>query len=160
MKTNPVKVVVRLLNPGSSAAVLLALPLTTYAVDALPLIDAPGPGYREQSARVMEPPGPASLRPISFMYPFMAPQPTFDGQAPEAVRMIPRGEFRLLHENPGWNFRVFDVPPPRQPEPALRIQPVPAPLLPVPFSGTGEAPLAPASPAQPGDTGPLRLFPK
>ena len=92
----------------SAGVFLLALQLPSSAVDAVPLLDAPGPGYREQSARVKEPPAPAKLEPISFMYLFMAPQPSFDGAAPDAPLLLPRGDFKVLSGNEGWNSRVYD----------------------------------------------------
>ena len=58
----------------------------------------------------MEPPAPAKLEPIHFMYRFMAPQSSFDGAALDEPLLLPRGEFRLLNDNPGWNFSVFDAP--------------------------------------------------
>ena len=89
---------------------LLVLHSAACAADALPLLDAPGPGYREQSARVRKPVEPPTVEPISFMYPFMGPPPVFDGEAPDQPLPLRRGEFRLLDEGAGWNFPVHQAP--------------------------------------------------
>ena len=87
---------------ASSVAVLcgmcvaLLAPLPARAADQLHRLDAPGPGYREQSARIKTPPD--YLRPITEGHP-ATPRNTFDGEATLRIEPLRRGEFREVPGN-------------------------------------------------------------
>lgn len=135
MKIDSVELLGKRWKPNAAALActsLLVLQPPIFAVDAVPLLDAPGPGYREQSARLMKGDELPTLEPISFMYPFMAPKKSFDGSAPERPLLLREGEFKLLHENPAWNIRVFESDEAPLSQPAAAPEPAPSSSVPVP----------------------------
>lgn len=184
MKTKPVELLgidwARSLRRALYGSFILLQP-ALLAADGPPLLDAPGPGYREQRARVMEPPVPAKLEPIHFMYPFMAPQPSFDGAAVDQPLLLRRGEFMRLDEHPGWDFRfpgepAQPLPPPRgdlkvlseNPGWNFRVseEPIPAPRLPAvpaiepPLTAEDSLRLPPVSASAPQDIVRLPVIPE
>jgi hypothetical protein len=83
-------------------------------VQAVDIIDAPGPGYREQSWRLLKSPGPEYLRPIVDLNP-ASPKATLDGEAvlPEPLtfhemngRDRDRWQVEVWESDPGGDFRT------------------------------------------------------
>lgn len=136
MRTEPI---LRCWEPNAVASmcgVLLALQMSLPAADLPQRLDAPGPGYREQSWRLQKSPGPEYLRPLTDVNP-TSPKTTFDGEVPLRVApLLPRGEFKEFEGNL-WEFGhrgKIDYGIPQRSEPVLEKPAFPFWEEPLPLS--------------------------